>query len=360
MKGTAADRGQYRVFFTRLLNGPSFLALGRHARAILYPLKLRLPPYGIAAIPAAGAVLAEDAALLPEEAAAGLDDLAEHGWIEREGNVIWLVRGLEFEPHLNDRDAKHRKYILAVIEALPSRNIVRRFVHRYANWFPEGYMGEPSEGSILSPNGGPPEGSNEGPPEPLSIKHESKRSHSRASQLPRRRRSTEGLSEDPSGESSAVVLAGGTAVGRTRSYEAVIERGKEALARTVELAQQEANAERLREEMITLTFAYWQAKARHPGALQDPKREAKIRERLRENRNDVSELLYAVDGSRRDKTLRGENSRGVVYDGISTIFRDREMVERLAALGGYDPGDESKRIHPQITALMDRARAEQH
>jgi len=54
--------------------------------------------------------------------------------------------------------------------------------------------------------------------------------------------------------------------------------------------------------------------------------------RLRENDGDVSELLYAAEGARRDPALNGENDRGVKYLGVENIYRNRERVERLVGL----------------------------
>ena len=52
----------------------------------------------------------------------------------------------------------------------------------------------------------------------------------------------------------------------------------------------------------------------------------------------------------------GYNDRDRKFDGIETIYRDRAQVERLARLGGYEPG----KIHAQVQALMNVARQEGH
>lgn len=96
--------------------------------------------------------------------------------------------------------------------------------------------------------------------------------------------------------------------------------------------------ERLRREethrqMAEVVFAYWVAKLHHPAALLDTKRERRIIARLRESDGDWGMLCYAVDGALRDDWLMGRaNNSPRKYDGIETIFRDREQVERLAEL----------------------------
>jgi hypothetical protein len=155
------------------------------------------------------------------------------------------------------------------------------------------------------------------------------------------------------GESRAVVVGTINGNGRhavaVRGREAVIERGRTAFAEVMALTQRHAAAADLREQMVTFAFAYWQAKHNHPDALQDTKREAVLRTRLKENHNDLSELLFAADGARKDRNLMGENERGRKYDGIETIYRDRAQVERLATLGGYKRGI----IHPQVAAMQE-------
>lgn len=92
------------------------------------------------------------------------------------------------------------------------------------------------------------------------------------------------------------------------------------------------SAKQLRELQAEFVFTYWANKHDHLTTIMDPKRLKRIVARLEENDGNVGELLYAVDGAKRDKHLMGENDRDRKYDGIQTIFRDREMVERLAEL----------------------------
>jgi hypothetical protein len=133
----------------------------------------------------------------------------------------------------------------------------------------------------------------------------------------------------------------------------VVERGRLALAHLAELSAAEAKAEKLREQMITLSFSYWAVKLKHPGALQDEQRERFLRARLRENRNNISEILFAADGCRKDRSAMGENRQGRKFDGIEHIYRDRATVERYAELGGYKPDEHGEYpAHPMIERMM--------
>jgi len=357
------------VWYVRILNGPDFLALSADARSVLWPLKLRLPPFGIAPFPGAAGVLADDTGLPHERVVAALDELQATGWIEREQNVLWLVRGLEFEPYLNPRDRNHRKYLEAVIAALPtSLTIVSKFQEHYGPmWWPDQHLGEPPEGLLLDPSEGPPEGPNGGPPEPLNIKHETVTKHERASRRGHAKSPTEGPPETPhpaprgADATALVVGSNGGKVGRTVGYEAAVERGRLALAHAVELARAEARADVLREQLVALGFAYWAIVCKHPNAMQDPKRSSTLRARLRENRNNISEILFAADGCRKDASAMGENKHNRKFNGIEHIYGDRATVERYAEAGGYKPDESGEYpVHRQVRAMMTDAESEAH
>jgi len=99
--------------------------------------------------------------------------------------------------------------------------------------------------------------------------------------------------------------------------------------------------------MADVVFAYWQAKLGHPHSRFDPKRRRYIVARLRETKGDLGLLLYATDGAKRDDFLAGRDLRSTRrYDGISTIYRDLEQVERLAEMC---PGYRKDTQHPLIT-----------
>lgn len=111
--------------------------------------------------------------------------------------------------------------------------------------------------------------------------------------------------------------------------------------------------EQRREVLVEMVFAYHAMKTGLRTAVLDDKRAARLRTRLTENGDDVSELLYASDGARKDRHLSGENDRGRKYLGFQTVFRDREQVERLAVLGGYMP----QKVHPLAAKWLAEAEA---
>jgi chorismate mutase len=100
-----------------------------------------------------------------------------------------------------------------------------------------------------------------------------------------------------------------------------------------------------------ILFAYWAAKtSRNGNVFYDEKRESRLVSRLRENDDNLSELLFVVDGALKDDFLAGRET-GKKQLRIETIFRDRSQVERLSEGGGYVVGVEH--------ALLRKHRAEQ-
>lgn len=166
----ATDRGEYRPMFCRILNGPDFRRLSGIARACLWPLKLRLPSPGIGVIPALVAALAEDAAFPEEQVRTALEELearpsegpseaVERGtedrppWVRRQGSLVWLVRGLEFEPTLNPNDPKHRLHVQRAVAALPTVDLIDAYKSRYALWFDGTATPSPVRPSAAASNG---------------------------------------------------------------------------------------------------------------------------------------------------------------------------------------------------------------
>ncbi|MGH7510644.1 MAG: hypothetical protein ACREMZ_14390 [Gemmatimonadales bacterium] len=143
------DRGEYRPMFTRILNGPSFQALGSDARHVLHAIKLVLPAAGIAVLPGMVGQFVDATALAEPNVRAALEELKAQGWVDRERNVLWLIRGLEFEPTLNHQNEKHRAHIQRAIKALPSLPIVDWYRAHYPKWFEasESPSDSPSEAS---------------------------------------------------------------------------------------------------------------------------------------------------------------------------------------------------------------------
>lgn len=118
---------------------------------------------------------------------------------------------------------------------------------------------------------------------------------------------------------------------RSPTGAAVIQRLGEVMAEVAEGSRERLTVEQARKLQAGVVFAYWMSKFAHPRALLDDRRERLIVKRLEENKGDVSELLFALDGARNDDWVMGTapNARHT-NDGIDYILRDRARVEQYA------------------------------
>lgn len=139
----------------------------------------------------------------------------------------------------------------------------------------------------------------------------------------------------------------------TRQLADITARITSVFAEVVESGHRTLQIEEVRDIQAEVIFAYWASRMGHPLARLDLKREARIKARLAENDNDVNELLFVVDGARKDDHLMGKKD-GKKYDGIDTIFRDRGQVERLAELGGFKP-DAAHPMAKKYAAIVEAA-----
>jgi hypothetical protein len=89
--------------------------------------------------------------------------------------------------------------------------------------------------------------------------------------------------------------------------------------------------EQQRRLLAGIVVGYWMAKFNHPKALVDDKRERVIVARLRENGDNLGELLFAFDGAAKDQYVNGEKD-GTKHDDIEFLLRNRGNVERFANL----------------------------
>ena len=129
-----SERGEYRPIYVALLDGPDFQALNAEERWVLVTLKLSLGMLGIAVLPGLESAVAERTGYSVRRVSGALRVL-EAGWVEREKNVAWLVRGFKFEPSMSPSNQLHRTSVRRLIEALPRLAIVERFKQAYGEWF---------------------------------------------------------------------------------------------------------------------------------------------------------------------------------------------------------------------------------
>lgn len=99
-------------------------------------------------------------------------------------------------------------------------------------------------------------------------------------------------------------------------------------------------------------FEYWRTKTGHTQAKLTPERDRIIRLRLKDYTAD--ELMRAIDGCLVSPFHMGQNDRHTVYDGLKTIFRDGEQVEKFIAMSEANGNGKSQSLaapsRPALTA----------
>jgi hypothetical protein len=105
-----------------------------------------------------------------------------------------------------------------------------------------------------------------------------------------------------------------------------------------------------REHFAEMVFVYWAEAFDHGRALLDPKRLGVLMDRLKENRDDLSELLYVIDGARDDRYVKeGHND-------IDFLYQKRGTVERWA---GKVPRYKRGEVHPSARKVFEHLAAQQ-
>lgn len=139
-----SDLGERRSVYTRIIHDPQYVAFSPGGKLMFWTLKMLCGPLGITAVAGLMGALEELTSLDHAAVPTAVMELEEAGWIERQQNVLWIVRGLEFERDLYANDPKHRTFVQRGLASLPRLAITDRFRTRYASWFGGSTEGLPS------------------------------------------------------------------------------------------------------------------------------------------------------------------------------------------------------------------------
>lgn len=129
-----SERGEYRAIYTVLLDSPEYLRLKPGGRLMLLTVKLRLGPSGIGVIPALLASLSEATGMTAVQTADAMSELEGGNWIRTEGNIVWIVNGLRYEPSISSKNINHRASVISYLNSLPRLKIIDDFRRYYAEW----------------------------------------------------------------------------------------------------------------------------------------------------------------------------------------------------------------------------------
>jgi hypothetical protein len=123
------DKGEFRGIYVALVDDPEFQDLSADARAVFYPLKLKLGKSGIAVFYEES--LPRLTGMPSERVRDAIRELSEANWLHVERNVFWLRNGLRYDPSNPLQQPNHRKAIEAHLTTLPKLQIVNDFAVHY-------------------------------------------------------------------------------------------------------------------------------------------------------------------------------------------------------------------------------------
>lgn len=132
------ERGIYRSIPRALLSSREFRALPERARWVFFVLKMNVGQAGITTWypDELLARVSNETGASPDDVAQALDLLEEHGWIEREDNLLWVKGHITDDPHMRSGNPKHRVSIQRHVAGLPRCGMVMRFCLEHPDWIP--------------------------------------------------------------------------------------------------------------------------------------------------------------------------------------------------------------------------------
>lgn len=113
---------------------------------------------------------------------------------------------------------------------------------------------------------------------------------------------------------------------------------------------------------VQIVFKYWIAKfAKDQRSVLTDERASMIERQLDANRNNVSELCFAIDGLAKSPFHMGKSDRGRKFDDIQYALKDRAAIEQFAGTqSGYTRGEQHAYVaaaQEEIEALLAQATA---
>jgi hypothetical protein len=145
-------KGEYRPIYEALFHAPEYLQLSAHAKLVLLTIKCNCGPTGIKSWPGLSASLQEMCKLLHRDVKKALAELEAQSWIATEGNLVWVVNGLRFEPQIST-SRNHQAYVERELARLPECDLLRRFREKYAAYLPKASEGVSHTPSKALPRG---------------------------------------------------------------------------------------------------------------------------------------------------------------------------------------------------------------
>lgn len=139
------ERGGYGSVYRAIFNDPDFQLLSSASRLVL--LTCRLSKNNIAIFRYYIGELCEQTGLTQKQVEQSLEELStrpiDDPWMTLDKTLIWVRKGLRYDPHFRVSDPKHLKNIQTILQSLPKSTVIEDFCKFYN-------LTNPFEGSSMS------------------------------------------------------------------------------------------------------------------------------------------------------------------------------------------------------------------
>jgi len=131
MKQEMDERGQYRPIFSRLWDDPDFRKLSTEHKLLFLYLRTCTLCHRAAIYKFNFETCEDDTGLERNTIMDGMVILCKIGWIVIEEKIVWIKKGLHFDPSFNSNNENHMKAIKTQVFILPRLKIVKDFIGFY-------------------------------------------------------------------------------------------------------------------------------------------------------------------------------------------------------------------------------------
>ena len=122
---------KYQTLYQKITSNPEFQSFSSAAQLVFYTIKFCKENNAANLFEIYTETLSKRNNLTQKEVEKGLKELEEKEWIKREGELLWIVKGMKNNPSFTMNNTKHQKALLSCLNELPKMRIVFSFLNFY-------------------------------------------------------------------------------------------------------------------------------------------------------------------------------------------------------------------------------------
>lgn len=124
--------GRYQTLYQSITSNLEFRDFSSYAQLVFYTLKFCKENNAANLFEVYTETLSRRNGLSADEIEKGLIELEQKGWIKREMELMWIVKGLKNNPSFTLNNVKHRTALLKCINELPKMGLLKHFMEYYS------------------------------------------------------------------------------------------------------------------------------------------------------------------------------------------------------------------------------------